>query len=69
MRALAPKPGVVLEDDALGALIVLRAHVAADGTAGIAVRARDGTVAIDQVVPPGKRPMPAADFLRGRVPK
>lgn len=32
----------------------------------IAVRAADGALVLEEVQPPGKRPMPATDFVRGR---
>lgn len=69
VRALAPKPAALL---ALGPdaqpLGVLRAHVAdhrPEGD-GLSLQAHDGRwVAIDEVVPPGKRPMSAAAYLNG----
>ncbi|MGE0374121.1 MAG: methionyl-tRNA formyltransferase [Planctomycetaceae bacterium] len=40
--------------------------VAADETAGLLVRTGDGTVRVHCLQPAGKRPMTAAEFLRGR---
>ena len=67
VRSLAPRPGAVLEDPAVGALVVQRAHAQPARPAhGVALAASDGAwLVADVVVPPGKRPMPAADFLRG----
>lgn len=67
VRSLAPRPGALLDDADFGALGVQRAHAAAERPAqGVALAANDGAwLVADLVVPPGKRPMPAADFLRG----
>ena len=67
VRSLAPRPGALLEDPAWGALVVQRAHAqAAQPERSVALAANDGAwIVADLVVPPGKRPMAAADFLRG----
>lgn len=69
VRALAPRPGAVLEDGTVGPLIVQRAHAAAAPPPNaVTVPAGDGAwVVADVVVPPGKRPMAAADFVRGHA--
>jgi methionyl-tRNA formyltransferase len=68
VRALTPHIGarMALEDGTL--LGVHEAHVA-DGAApedAVLVPTVAGTLALAVVQPPGGRPMPAADYLRGR---
>jgi methionyl-tRNA formyltransferase len=41
--------------------------VAADPSGGLTVRTGSGAVALGEVQPPGKRRMPAADWIRGRA--
>lgn len=67
VRSLAPRPGALLEHEAFGPLVVQRAHVqTARPEHGVALAASDGAwLVADVVIPPGKRPMPAVDFLRG----
>ncbi len=77
VRAMTPWPGAFTRWDG-DALRVLQAqplpgvlrdtppgYVARLGE-GIAVRAADGALLLEAVQPPGKRPMPAVDFARGR---
>ena len=45
---------------------VIRGHVAGDVGEGIPVATTDGVYVVDEVQPPGGRPMPAAAFVRGR---
>ena len=45
---------------------VIRGHVAGDAGEGIPVATTDGVYVVDEVQPPGGRPMPAAAFVRGR---
>jgi methionyl-tRNA formyltransferase len=67
VRSLAPRPGALLEDGELVALGVQRAHAAPSRPAdAVTIAANDGAwLVADVVVPPGKRPMPSTDFLRG----
>lgn len=78
VRAMTPWPGAFTRWDG-DALRVLQAqplpgalrdtppgYVARLGE-GIAVRAADGALLLEAVQPPGKRPMPAVDFARGRL--
>lgn len=77
VRAMTPWPGAFTRWDG-DALRVLQAqplpgvlrdtppgYVARLGE-GITVRAADGALLLEEVQPPGKRPMPAVDFARGR---
>lgn len=64
VRALTPHIGARIELD--GELLGVReARVGAREDA-INVRTRDGVLALTVVQPPGRTPMAAADFLRGR---
>ena len=70
LRALQPWPGVTVE---LGGLEVkllagraLPGPPAASSPASLVVPTADGAFQIDVVQPPGRRPMSAAAFLRGR---
>jgi methionyl-tRNA formyltransferase len=76
VRAYQPWPGTFVEIDG-ERLAVLAARVApavAGDDAGAVVRqgsepalvAADGRLVLERVTPPGKRPMPGADWLRGR---
>ncbi len=70
VRALTPSPGcwITLRGSELK---VLRGHVATDGDGeraggGVRVETVDGVYVIDEVQPPGGRPMAAAAWARGR---
>jgi methionyl-tRNA formyltransferase len=77
LRALRPTPGALVEFDG-ERLGVIAAHVAYDAT--VAVRAGDviadgewlalgtidGAVVIDELLPPGKKPMTTTAWLNGR---
>ncbi len=76
VRAYLPWPGTFIELDG-ERLIVGEAHTApraeGDVTGEIAREGRqpalvaaDGRLVLDTVTPPGRRPMPGADWLRGR---
>jgi len=66
VRALSQRPGVWLED-AAGEIKILKGHLASEATSdGLTVRARDGFYVVDQVQPPGGRPMSATAWRRGR---
>jgi methionyl-tRNA formyltransferase len=69
VRSLAPKPGALLVDERLGALVIQRAHAeTARPQHAVALAAADGGwVVADVVVPPGRRAMAGADFLRGAL--
>jgi methionyl-tRNA formyltransferase len=45
---------------------VLHGHMGRDSGDGIAVPTSDGTYTVDEVQPPGRRPMTAAAWMRGR---
>ena len=66
VRALTPQPGCWLTVDGIP-IKVLAGHVA-DGRAetGLAAVTVDGTYIVDEVQPPGGRPMSAAAWARGR---
>ena len=77
VRALRPHIGTFLELDEAGRLGVLEARALPDGPPEGAIEARDGALLLgsadgglrlDVVQPPGKKPMNAADFLRGHDP-
>ena len=77
MRALTPHVGAYLELEGGDRLGVREARVVPDGPPAGAIEARgdelvlgsaDGGLALDLVQPPGKKPMSAADFLRGHPP-
>jgi methionyl-tRNA formyltransferase len=65
VRALSERIGtwVRLKDVDLK---VLRGHVDASTGEGVAVTTANGVYVVDEVQPPGKRPMGAAAWLRGR---
>lgn len=66
VRALGQRPGVWLKH-ASGDIKILKGHLAADGTAdGFTLRTPDGVYVVDEVQPPGGRPMSAAAWRRGR---
>ena len=76
VRAYLPWPGTFLETDG-DRLVVTAASVAPsrpDDEPGRLVRegdrpalaTADGRLVLDAVTPPGRRPMPGADWLRGR---
>jgi methionyl-tRNA formyltransferase len=75
VRALTPHIGAYLELDGGGRLGVRAARAVPDGPAAGAIEAgedlllgsSDGALRLDVVQPPGKKPMSAADFLRGRA--
>jgi methionyl-tRNA formyltransferase len=77
VRALAPRVGAYLELEGGDRLGVREARALQDGPAMGAIEARgnqllvgssDGGLRLDVVQPPGKKPMSAADFLRGHAP-
>jgi methionyl-tRNA formyltransferase len=77
VRALTPHVGAYLELEGGDRLGVRAARAIPDGPAAGAVEARgeelvlgaaDGGLRLDVVQPPGKKPMSAADFLRGHAP-
>jgi methionyl-tRNA formyltransferase len=65
VRALTPHIGarIALDD---GTLLGVREAVLGERDGALNVPTADGTLALLTVQPPGGRPMPAADFLRGR---
>jgi methionyl-tRNA formyltransferase len=77
VRALCPHIGTYLELGGGERLGVRSAHATPDGPAAGAIEVHgdrlllgssDGALALDLVQPPGKKPMLAADFLRGHDP-
>jgi methionyl-tRNA formyltransferase len=77
VRALTPHVGTYLELDGGGRLGVRTASAVPDGPAegtletredGFLLGTADGALRLDVVQPPGKKPMSAADFLRGHSP-
>ncbi|MGA9634686.1 MAG: methionyl-tRNA formyltransferase, partial [Solirubrobacterales bacterium] len=77
VRALTPHVGAYLELEGGDRLGVREARVVQDGPPAGAIEARgdelvlgsaDGGLVLDLVQPPGKKPMSAADFLRGHPP-
>jgi methionyl-tRNA formyltransferase len=77
VRALAPHVGVYLELEGGDRLGVKRATYVcspegdkgkSDGGVELLVDTPDGVLRLDEVQPPGGRPMPAADYLRGHGP-
>ncbi len=77
VRALTPHIGAFLELEGGSRLGVRRARAVGDGPAAGAIEARegglvvgssDGGLSLEVVQPPGKKPMSAADFLRGHAP-
>ncbi len=79
VRALAPRPGARVLVPPLGTVRILAAHVDPVGPSGIAaapgtlacdargvwIRAADGWLAVERIVPPGRNAMPARDFVSG----
>jgi methionyl-tRNA formyltransferase len=81
VRALAPRPGLQSSNIGIGPFRIVRAHVSdisplvdgADAPPGTLVadrgyvflRARDGWVVVDAVLPPGKDIMPMASWANG----
>jgi methionyl-tRNA formyltransferase len=77
VRALTPHVGAYLELEGGQRLGVRRARAVQDGPAAgefairgddLIVGSSDGGLLLDVVQPPGKKPMSAADFLRGHSP-
>jgi len=77
VRALTPHVGAYLELEGGGRLVVSEARAVQDGPPEGAIETRgdqlvlgtsDGGLALDVVQPPGRKPMSAADFLRGYDP-
>jgi methionyl-tRNA formyltransferase len=77
VRALAPRVGAYLELEGGERLGVREASAVRDGPAAgvieadgaqLVVGASDGGLRLEVVQPPGKKPMSAADFLRGHAP-
>jgi methionyl-tRNA formyltransferase len=77
VRALCPHIGTYLELEGGQRLGVRAARAAPDGPEAGAIETRenrlvlgaaDGALELDVVQPPGKKPMSAADFLRGHDP-
>jgi methionyl-tRNA formyltransferase len=77
VRALSPQLGTYLELEGGGRLGVRRARAVHGGPAPGELQAdgeqlllgsADGALRLDVVQPPGKKPMTAADFLRGHDP-
>jgi methionyl-tRNA formyltransferase len=77
VRALTPHVGAYLELEGGERLGVRKASAVGDGPAagaieageeGLVVGSADGGLRLDVVQPPGKKPMSAADFLRGHAP-
>jgi methionyl-tRNA formyltransferase len=77
VRALTPHVGTYLELDGGDRLGVRAARAVSDGPAegaleatgdGFLLGTADGALRLDVVQPPGRKPMSAADFLRGHPP-
>jgi methionyl-tRNA formyltransferase len=77
VRALAPRVGAYLELEGGERLGVRAARAMQDGPAAGSIESRgdqlvmgssDGGLRLEVVQPPGKKPMSAADFLRGHPP-
>jgi methionyl-tRNA formyltransferase len=77
VRALTPHVGAYVELEGGERLAVRKARALGDGPAEGVIESRDdrlvlgsseGGLALDVVQPPGKKPMSAADFLRGHAP-
>ena len=77
VRALTPHIGAFLELESGKRLGVRQARALDEGPASGAIDARDGRLvlgssegglSLEVVQPPGKKPMTAADFLRGHAP-
>jgi methionyl-tRNA formyltransferase len=77
VRALTPHIGAYLELDDGSRLGVRKAEAGPDGPESGLIEAKDGALLLgasdgalnlEQVQPPGKKPMSAADFLRGHEP-
>jgi methionyl-tRNA formyltransferase len=77
VRALAPRVGAYLELEGGKRLGVRKARAVQDGPATgaietdgeqLVVGSSDGGLRLEVVQPPGKKPMSAADFLRGHPP-
>jgi methionyl-tRNA formyltransferase len=77
VRALTPHVGAYLELEGGDRLGVREASAVRDGPAAgaieadgaqLVVGASDGALRLEVVQPPGKKPMSAADFLRGHAP-
>jgi methionyl-tRNA formyltransferase len=77
VRALTPHIGAHLQLEGDGWLGVRAAHAVPDGPDAGTIEARDdelllgsadGALRLDVIQPPGKKPMSAADFLRGHPP-
>jgi methionyl-tRNA formyltransferase len=77
VRALTPHVGTYLELDGGDRLGVRGARAVSDGPAegaleatgdGFLLGTADGALRLDVVQPPGRKPMSAADFLRGHPP-
>jgi methionyl-tRNA formyltransferase len=77
VRALTPHIGAHIELEGDGRLGVQAARAVAGGPDGGSIEVRDGelllgssdgALRLDVVQPPGKKPMSAADFLRGHSP-
>jgi methionyl-tRNA formyltransferase len=65
VRALTPAPGCWME--LKGETVkVLAGHPDGKVEGGIPISTRDGVYVVDRVQPPGKKPMSAAEWLRGR---
>ncbi len=67
VRALSPSPGCWISLGT-GAVKVLRGRVAGEDEppGGLALQTRDGVYVVEEVQVPGRRPVSAAAYLRGR---
>jgi len=68
VRGLTPHVGAYLELVGGERLGVKRAHASAGPDGPLAVPCGEGTLNLDVVQPPGGKPMPAEDYLRGHAP-